>query len=1012
MHYYGRERVNELLHYGVGHLDGGHSGRYPWGSGDDPNQHAPDFLNTVKKMRNEGYSENDIAKAWGMSSKDYRNSIAAARMIVDNNNMNRALRLLEDNKGNVSAVAREMGVNESTIRGWISEDKQAKIRATQGAYEYVKRQVDEAGKNGKVVEIGVGVEKQAGISREKLDAVIARLEMEGYITAGGRVQQGVKGDNMTTIKVLGVPGTGKAAAFDYDNIQALYSKEVSDDGGNTFRPVYQYPASLDPKRVMIHYGDEKDNHGATGTDYDGTIELRRGVQDLYLGDGVNYAQVRILVGGTHYLKGMAVYSDDLPDGVDVKFNTNKPMGSPMMGDKKESSVLKPISKDDPNDPFGANVKPGIYDPKDPESPKHGGQLYYYDEKGNKKLSVINKLKEEGAWEDYQKNDAAQFLSKQPQKLIDSQINKTISQRREELDEIKALTNPLVKKKLLEDFADGADANAVSLKTAALPGQSSRVIIPVYSMKDNEVYAPQYRDGEKVALVRFPHAGTFEIPVLTVNNKNKEAISRLPKDVVDAVGINGKVAARLSGADFDGDSVLCIPFRNGVTIKSTPALKDLEGFDPSMSYGGRKEGTFHRMGKEEKQREMGIVSNLITDMTIAGAHTNDIAKAVKHSMVVIDAEKHALDFKTSEKDNDIQTLKKKYQVHPDGTTGGASTLISQSKSVRNDILERKPGEFRSDSGAKLMLNPDYDKKKGNSKYVYKDDPTKEYKGTDKVKKYYIDPKTGEKLYTNTGRTYTKAYIGGKWVGTVVNKYTGELTYKNKEGKYIGVPKDAKTKVEYAMQSGVTKMGEAKDARSLISGLNSDVEKSYAYFANSLKAMANEARKESLSCKPKPIDKEAKKAYSEEVASLKRKVMISESNAPKERMAQIKKQAIVNSIKRSNPDITNKDLTKLGTKALNNARADLGAKSLHFDITDREWEAIQRGAVGSTDLARIINKCDSTRLKELATPRANETSFSSTKLSMAKALRANGYTIAQIADRLGVSASTVSKNLREA
>lgn len=67
-----------------------------------------------------------------------------------------------------------------------------------------------------------------------------------------------------------------------------------------------------------------------------------------------------------------------------------------------------------------------------------------------------------------------------------------------------------------------------------------------------MYAPNYKDGETVALIRYPHGGTFEIPILTVNNKQAEGKRVLGNTPADAIGINSKVAGRLSGADFDGD----------------------------------------------------------------------------------------------------------------------------------------------------------------------------------------------------------------------------------------------------------------------------------------------------------------------------------------------------------------------------------------------------------------------------------------------------------------------------
>src|SRR6185295_8243102 len=108
-----------------------------------------------------------------------------------------------------------------------------------------------------------------------------------------------------------------------------------------------------------------------------------------------------------------------------------------------------------------------------------------------------------------------------------------------------------------------------LKAAALPRQSTKVLLPVPSMKENEIYIPSLNNGDRVALVRFPHAGPFEIPQLTVNNRNREARSLLGTDAVDTVGVHHKVAERLSGADFDGDTVLVIPNHSGLVKSAAP-----------------------------------------------------------------------------------------------------------------------------------------------------------------------------------------------------------------------------------------------------------------------------------------------------------------------------------------------------------------------------------------------------------------------------------------------------------
>src|SRR6478672_11905277 len=99
---------------------------------------------------------------------------------------------------------------------------------------------------------------------------------------------------------------------------------------------------------------------------------------------------------------------------------------------------------------------------------------------------------------------------------------TYERRLKDYNDILSLTNPAVRKKFLEEFADNADSAAVHLKAATLPRSRYQVILPVNSIKSNEVFAPNFRNGEQVVLIRSPHGGTFEIPKLIVNNRNREA----------------------------------------------------------------------------------------------------------------------------------------------------------------------------------------------------------------------------------------------------------------------------------------------------------------------------------------------------------------------------------------------------------------------------------------------------------------------------------------------------------
>ena len=676
-----------LMHYGVKRR----SGRYPWGSGDNPYQHGGDFLARVEELQRLGKTEKQIADELHLSTTDLRMQVRVAKHERRALQADRARSLREDGK-TLDEIASILGyANDSSVRALLNENTAANKNKAQATAEILKKELAEKG----AIDVGTGVERQLGVSTGVLQEALFILETEGYNRYGVGVPQVNDPKKRTITPVISVPEIDQREVYQNLDLVKSVGDYHSTDGGESWDK-REYPASIDSSRVKILYGDEG------GALKDGVIEIRRGVADLDLGDS-HYAQVRILVDGTHYLKGMAMYSDDMPDGADIVFNTNKHTGTPKM------NVLKKI-QDDPDNPFGALIKAN-------------GQSHYIDADGNEKLSAINKLKEEGDWDKMSKNLSSQFLSKQPIQLIKKQLDLTYADAADEFSEICSLNNPTVKRKLLLDFADECDSAAVHLKAAALPRQSTQVILPLNAMKETEIFAPNYRDGEKVVLIRYPHGGTFEIPELTVNNKNPTAVSVLGKNIRDAVGINPKVAERLSGADFDGDQVVVIPTGGRVKIQSTPALKDLKDFDPKTDYSTEGKTGVRLLAKgAATQRQMGEISNLITDMTLKGATEPEIARAVKHSMVVIDAAKHKLDYRQSEKDNGIAELKKKYQGFDDetGHHGGASTLLSRRK---QDVEVPE----RQGSGV-------------------------------------IDPLTGKVVYKESGRTYVDPLTGKKVAAT--------------------------------------------------------------------------------------------------------------------------------------------------------------------------------------------------------------------------------------------------------
>lgn len=929
-----------LEHYGMPRR----SGRYPWGSGEDPYQHGSrDFLSRVEELKKSGWTETpeNIKKEFGLTTTQYRTEKALAKDERRALDVARAKSLKEDGL-NTSEIGRQMGINESTVRSLLNPQSESRMNQARETAEFLKKQVEEKG----MIDVGTGVDRELNISKEKMDQALYLLQREGYEVYGGRFAQVTNPGQMTTQRVLCPPGTEHKEIYDFDRVKTI-GDYITRDGGETYEKKFHYPESMDSKRLMIRYKEDG------GIDKDGVVELRPGVDDLSLGES-RYSQVRIMVDGKKYIKGMAVYGDpkDFPDGVDVIFNTNKSKSVAKL------DVLKDV-KSDPDNPFGSLIKDA----------DQGGQYWYTDKSGKKKLGLINKRSDEGDWTEWKDALPSQFLSKQSKAMAEKQLGIAKADKQAEFDEIMSLTNPTVKKYYLNKFAQSCDSAAVHMQAAALPGQKYHVILPVTSMSEKEVFAPGYKDGQKLALIRYPHGGTFEIPIVTVNNKNKEALRMIGKTSIDAIGINSKVAERLSGADFDGDTVMCIPTHDRagkVKITSTNKLKGLEGFDPKTAYGGEKKigedgkEHYYRNGHEYRimkktDTEMGKISNLITDMTLLGADEDKLARAVRHSMVVIDAEKHKLDYKQSEIDNNIAALKKEYQGK---TTGGATTIISRAKG-ETDVVKRQ--------------------------------------GTPKINmkgKDWYDPSRPE------GSLIYKTADDAQYTVKKTNKRTGEVT------------EVTKTRTQKS-----TKMAETDDANTLVSQYKHPMELVYADYANSMKSLANQARKEMVNTGKIAYNKDAKVKYQKEVKSLMDKLETAESNVVRERAANRMAAATVEAKKKaaeeSGTKLKNKDVKKASQQALSKARTEVGSvsrKDRNIAISDDEWKAIQAGAVSETVLKRVLNNSDPDSLRQKAMPKSTST-LNQSKINRIKAMSAS-YTIQQIADKLGVSTSTVSKYLKGA
>lgn len=898
------DTVDDVLeHYGTPR----HSGRYPWGSGKNPYQSSRNFMGYFEELKAQGMTEGEIAQALGMNSTQLRQRKVLAKARIKSQEISDARALRDKNWTNV-AIAKEFGKNESYIRTLLAPDAEKKANRIENTANMLKEELDK----GNYIDFGKGSEFHLpGVTRNTLDNAVAWLEDEGYRVHHIRNPLiGTRGKD-TLLKVV-TPGDVEWSDLMKNQDKITVPGASTKDGGETWtgpRP----PKNLDSKRIAVRYGPDG------GADRDGTIEIRPGAKDLDLGKS-NYAQVRIAVDGTHYLKGMAHYSDNMPDGVDVIFNTNKEStGNPFDAMKKMS--------DDPMNPWGAVVK-------------EGGQR-----------GALNILTEEGDWVNWSKSMSSQMLSKQTPGLAKRQLDLTYDLKKAEYDEIDSLTNPTIKKHLLEKFADSADSSAVYLKAKGLPRTQNHVLLPVPNLKPTEIYAPQYDDGDRVVLIRHPHGGIFEIPELIVNNRSRTAKKIMGNNAPDAVGIHPQVAEQLSGADFDGDHVLVIPNPRGPKgIRTSPPLKELEGFDTRINYGPdevkmengqevyyRQGVPFKTMTKRGTQTQMGEISNLITDMSIQDASQSELARAVKHSMVVIDAEKHNLDYRQSYVDNRILSLKKKYQPKPGGRPGGASTLISKARSTVRvpEIAPRKASEGGP-----------------------------------------IDKTTGKKVYVPTGKV-------NRWT----DKKTGEVT-------------------ETPAISKVPAMSLVDDAHQLSSG--TPIEAIYADHANKLKELGNSARKAADQTPPLKYNSDAFKAYAPQVQSLTAKLNEAKSNAPLERKAQTLANQAVRQKKLANPDMDKDEVAKEQRKAIALYRARTGADKKLIKITPEEWNAIQAGAISNNRLQDILANTDLDHVKELATPRTIK-GMPPGQISRARAMKNAGYTNAEIAKALGVSTSTLYKAL---
>ncbi len=1049
------------MHSGKAHDEnppGRGSGRYPWGSGNRKHQHSWDIMSRIDKMHAEGKTDKEIAKELGWTMEQYNKEtgkvetvgntsrykaekeIAVHEVAMDKHDELVWYRTHDDPRTGkpytTSEIARLMGFpNESSLRSYEKSSKNSADSPLFIAADKVKEACATTG----YLDVGKGANLYLDITEDRMKTVLEVCKREGYEVANDvHSQQLGNADNYTTRKILVSPeelaaNPDKSAmqlaynAVKTNKVERFYDETDFELNAQKDGTEQHYdPVRISPSRIQVKYAEQngaaKDGviEIAAKLDKDGNIVPRS--PDLCLGyrpDGelARYAQIRIAVDGGKelagpenptggkYIKGMAVYNLDLPEGTDILVNSNKSES------KGLAKALKSMEEGKEN-PFGAATI----------------QQWYTDPKtGEKKLSAIQIVGAttmddhdahiEGRWAQWSKNLPAQFLSKQNLSLAKQQLKTDVLKKEDEFESIMSIQQPVVKRQLLIDFADSCDKSAEELKGAPLPGQKTHVMLASTTLKDNECYCANYDTGTTVALIRFPHTGPFEIPVVKVNNRNKEVREMIGKTPLDAIAVNKNVADKLSGADFDGDNVIVIPmsrknadgsFDKTVNIKAQETLKALQNFSVE-EYGidsprfkdmvGRDGKPTYKYPKTEKAKgtEMGKITNLITDMYAAGCDdTDELARAVKYSMVIIDAKKHELNYTQAYKDLGIKELEKKYQTKENGKSGGANSLISKATSeIEVPKMEWRYGDIDEATGRKVMTAPQQ---------------------TTKVvrKPVYAEAPADYRWIDNEGNPHKSKYFKDKDGNKIVETYTGKVE-KTKDGNYKYVAGDGKQKwvddKEVTRTMKVTRMANAQDASELLSKNPSKMELTYRDYANHMKTMANEARKAAVGIETSyPLDPKAKKEYAEEVASLNAKLVKAKKNAIRERQAQSLATSRVNAEMDANPGMYNDsdDRKKLRDRALKQARFDCNAQKDRVTFTEKEWEAVERKAVSATTLSELLRNADSVEYTRLAMPKSN--TISTAKRSRIKALAAQGYSQEEIAKMVdGVSTSSVSNIL---
>ena len=126
-----------LAHYGTPR----HSGRYPWGSGENPFQHSGDFLSRIDELKKSGMTETEIAHELGLSTTQYRVQKQLASHERRQLEVDRAKSLRADGKS-LNEIAKIMGYQyDSSVRSLLNDNTAERANRAQKAADILKKEL-------------------------------------------------------------------------------------------------------------------------------------------------------------------------------------------------------------------------------------------------------------------------------------------------------------------------------------------------------------------------------------------------------------------------------------------------------------------------------------------------------------------------------------------------------------------------------------------------------------------------------------------------------------------------------------------------------------------------------------------------------------------------------------------------------------------------------------------------------------------------------------------------------